>query len=214
MCVVDIDTGAALRLPLSVGPATHYQPLTGQATPSATHSRFPHTHKVRFPALLEFRFVQGGGIWISQGGIWDLPPPRGVGWSVSNLLGGNPGGQEREGEISSTHDEQRWFLASVHKPQHQSSGQSVKQNKFRKFCLIVLILDIERCLDWLIEQIEEEFAENKLGAQIWCLRRRIFGGQSGNGIQPTRNLGQNLGQAKTDRISGSSSAEAQVGLCA
>ena len=59
MCVVDIDTGAALRLPLSVGPATHYQPLTGQATPSATHFRFPQTHKVRFPALLEFRFVQG-----------------------------------------------------------------------------------------------------------------------------------------------------------
>ena len=79
MCVVDIDTGAALRLPLSVGPATHYQPLTGQATPSATHFRFPQTNKVRFPALLEFRFVQGGGIWISQGGIWDLPPPRGVG---------------------------------------------------------------------------------------------------------------------------------------
>ena len=40
MCVVDIDTGAALRLPLSVGPATHYQPLTGQATPSATHFPF------------------------------------------------------------------------------------------------------------------------------------------------------------------------------
>ena len=58
MCVVDIDTGAALRLPLSVGPATHYQPLTGQATPSATHFRFPQTHKVRFPALLEFRFVR------------------------------------------------------------------------------------------------------------------------------------------------------------
>ena len=50
MCVVDIDTGPALRLPLSVGPATHYQPLTGQATPSATHFRFPQTHKVRFPA--------------------------------------------------------------------------------------------------------------------------------------------------------------------
>ena len=78
MCVVDIDTGPALRLPLSVGPATHYQPLTGQATPFATHFRFPH--KVRFPVpLLEFRFVWGGGIWISQGGISDLPPPRGVG---------------------------------------------------------------------------------------------------------------------------------------
>ena len=76
MCVVDIDTGAALRLPLSVGPATHYQPLTGRATPFATHFRF---HKVRFPAPLEFRFVRGGGIWISQGGISDLPPPRGVG---------------------------------------------------------------------------------------------------------------------------------------
>ena len=76
MCVVDIDTGPALRLPLSVGPATHYQPLTGRATPFATHFRF---HKVRFPAPLEFRFVRGGGIWISQGGIWDLPPPRGVG---------------------------------------------------------------------------------------------------------------------------------------
>ena len=59
MCVVDIDTGPALRLPLSVGPATHYQPLTGQATPSATHFRFPQTHKVRFPAPLEFRFVRG-----------------------------------------------------------------------------------------------------------------------------------------------------------
>lgn len=76
MCVVDIDTGPALRLPLSVGPATHYQPLTGRATPFATHFRF---HKVRFPAPLEFRFVRGGGIWISQGGISDLPPPRGVG---------------------------------------------------------------------------------------------------------------------------------------
>ena len=79
MCVVDIDTGAAQRLPLSVGPATHYQPLTDQATPSATHlSISPTTNKVRFPAPLEFRFVRGG-IWISQGGISDLPPPRGVG---------------------------------------------------------------------------------------------------------------------------------------
>ena len=41
MCVVDIDTGPALRLPPSVGPATHYQPLTGRATPTATHFRFP-----------------------------------------------------------------------------------------------------------------------------------------------------------------------------
>ena len=56
MCVVDIDTGSAQRLPLSVGPATHYQPLTGRATPFATHFRF---HKVRFPAPLEFRFVRG-----------------------------------------------------------------------------------------------------------------------------------------------------------
>ena len=80
MCVVDIDTGPALRLPLSVGPATHYQPLTDEATPSATHfSISPTTNKVRFPAPLEFRFVRGGGIWISQGGISDLPPPRGVG---------------------------------------------------------------------------------------------------------------------------------------
>ena len=60
MCVVDIDTGAAQRLPLSVGPATHYQPLTDQATPSATHfSISPTTNKVRFPAPLEFRFVRG-----------------------------------------------------------------------------------------------------------------------------------------------------------
>lgn len=60
MCVVDIDTGPAQRLPLSVGPATHYQPLTDQATPSATHfSISPTTNKVRFPAPLEFRFVRG-----------------------------------------------------------------------------------------------------------------------------------------------------------
>ena len=60
MCVVDIDTGPALRLPLSVGPATHYQPLTGQATPSATHFRFPQTHKVRFPARCWNSDLSGG----------------------------------------------------------------------------------------------------------------------------------------------------------
>ena len=59
-------------------------------------------------------------------------------------------------------------------------------------------------LNWLIKQI---FRKKKLGAQIWCLSGRIFGGRSGNGIQPTWNLGQNRGQTKTDRISGFSSAQ-------
>ena len=80
MCVVDIDTGAALRLPLSVGPATHYQPLTGQATPSATHFPFPqHPQSQISCPPVGIQICTGGGIWISQGGILDLPPPRGVG---------------------------------------------------------------------------------------------------------------------------------------
>ena len=61
MCVVDIDTGPALRLPLSVGPATHYQPLTGQATPSLhPFFDFPTTHKVRFPARCWNSDLSGG----------------------------------------------------------------------------------------------------------------------------------------------------------
>ena len=34
-----------------------------------------------------------------------------------------------------------------------------------------------------MEKIEQEFAETNLALKIWCLRGRIFGGWSGNGIQ-------------------------------
>ena len=61
MCVVDIDTGPALRLPLSVGPATHYQPLTGQATPSL----HPFFH---FPTTTKSDFLPAAGIQICPGG--------------------------------------------------------------------------------------------------------------------------------------------------
>ena len=148
MCVVDIDTGAALRLPLSVGPATHYQPLTGQATPSATHFRFPQTNKVRFPAWLEFGFVQGGGIWISQGGISDLPPPRGVGWSVSNLLGGNPGGREEEKSA-------RLIMSREDFSSQPGWGSctSVKiQNKKKHLIVFFFLKDwAVHCIDWRMD---------------------------------------------------------------
>ena len=60
MCVVDIDTGAALRLPLSVGPATHYQPLTGQATPSATHFPFPQHPQSQISCPVGIQICPGG----------------------------------------------------------------------------------------------------------------------------------------------------------
>ena len=105
MCVVDIDTGPALRLPLSVGPATHYQPLTGRATPFATHFRF---HKVRFPAPLEFRFVRGGRNLDFSGRNFGFAATSWGRLIRQQSVRRKPRGAEEregEGEISSTHDD-------------------------------------------------------------------------------------------------------------
>ena len=145
---------------------------------------FPNHQQSQISCPAGIQICPGGGIWISQGGISDLPPPRGVGWSVSNLLGGNPGGHGREGEISSTHHEQR--------PSQGSSLAKALNCRIlqRPISQVVSLTMTSRPLsdspwqiDWLMEKIEQEFAETNLALKIWCLRRRIFGGWSGNGIQ-------------------------------
>ena len=111
MCVVDIDTGPALRLPLSVGPATHYQPLTGQATPSLhPFSISPHPQsQISCPSA---------GIQICPGGKNLDFSGRNFGFAATSWgrlirqqsVRRKPRGaeeREREGEISSTRDEQR-----------------------------------------------------------------------------------------------------------